>query len=563
MSIGTAKKRMPTAVGRTARLCLILQLVAVITSASVCQAGADPGKTIISIDFRDSSVLDVLHAIASVANINIVTDSSIQGNVSVKFKNLTVTNALDVILGPTGHFYRRDGDVFVVSRIPFPEKPVISVDSGGRVTLHARNADVRELLLEVSRQAGLSLVPLPDEQAEVSLELKDVPSSDALQSIASAAGYLCYEKNGVWCVDKEAPASQIADLAKAGTAEHTGSSPDPASDTSAPIPELATGTDNGLPPPGEIGTRTVSLKYLRASEIMEYLDKASLTAMTGTDQASRQLPPPVWRGTKEENVLLVTGTAEGITKIRSEVEQIDIPAPQVTFEAKIVEIYTSKDRDVGALLAKASGGKLSADLVKGQFSYASIAFTKQVDVVLQSLVSEGKAKIIASPSICTLTGHEAIIDIGQVRYYRVTNLPDSQPGGQLPYYYPTTLETVSAGVILKLTPWVGASGEITASIQPEVSSVTGITKEGLPEVNRRKVVTMIRVKDGDTIVIGGLKQQEDSTSTSRVPLLGDLPVLGSLFRTKKVVSRESELMIFITPRIIKSSDRAETVPQSQ
>jgi type II secretory pathway component GspD/PulD (secretin) len=123
--------------------------------------------------------------------------------------------------------------------------------------------------------------------------------------------------------------------------------------------------------------------------------------------------------------------------------------------------------------------------------------------------------------------------------------------------------------MLKITPWVGASGEITADIEPEVSSVSAITAEGLPEINRRKARTTIRIRDGDTIVIGGLKQQDNTKSVTKIPLLGDLPILGALFRSTKSITRESELLILITPRILRQgqptaeSDTKETVNDAE
>lgn len=548
--------RNPTGIGRFHGRLSPLVLTSLLLALWLPYAAAGAREPTISVDFRDGDLVDVLHAIATVAKVSMVVDSSVKGRASIKLKDVTVPAALDAILKQSDYSYHRQGDVYVIGRTPSADELVVTVDATGRVTLHARNADLAKALLEVSKQARLNLVPEPGMVAKISLELTDCPVAEALRAIAFAGQYQCRESDGVWTVARTFTAPAV--VGETGVPIASVKPSDTNQDVHATDGALRAssgidGTVDDLPPDGKVGTRSIHLRYLRASEVLEYLGKIDLLEVSG--RSGSQGFRPVVRATKEDHVLLVTGTAESIANIQSEVLQIDQPPPQITLEAKIVEVYANKNRDLGMLLGKITDGQFAVDLMQGQLAYATGDLTQKVNVIVQSLVQEGKAKVIASPSICTLAGHEAMIDIGQVRYFKVSSNPDSQPGTQpAPYYYPTTtLQTISAGVVLKLTPWVGATGQITASIQPEVSSVTGITPEGLPEVNRRKVATTVRVRNGDTIVIGGLKQEEDTKSTSKVPLLGDLPLLGALFTNTKTISRESELLIFITPRIMPSS----------
>jgi len=114
------------------------------------------------------------------------------------------------------------------------------------------------------------------------------------------------------------------------------------------------------------------------------------------------------------------------------------------------------------------------------------------------------------------------------------------------------LETLRTGISLKFTPRVSETGEILLKVEPEVSDAIEVA-DGLPMVNRRRVATSIRVKDGETIVIGGLKLKSEYEAKSKVPLLGDLPILGLFFSSTRKASTETEVVIFITPKIMPGS----------
>lgn len=222
-------------------------------------------------------------------------------------------------------------------------------------------------------------------------------------------------------------------------------------------------------------------------------------------------------------------------------------------EAKILDVSTLKEKDIGLILGNGSKNNITFDVLQGQVAYVMKGVSKDLNAAFQSFVSNGNAKILANPSICTLSGHEANIDIGQVRYYKVTNFSDSNQQNSPAYYPYSTLQTINAGISLKITPWVGSTGEITTTIGLEVSSVTGVTAESLPEIDRRKADTLIRVHDGDTIVIGGLKQREHTRSVTKVPILGSLPIIGQLFNNTSSKTRNSELLILITPSILPNN----------
>ncbi len=166
--------------------------------------------------------------------------------------------------------------------------------------------------------------------------------------------------------------------------------------------------------------------------------------------------------------------------------------------------------------------------------------------IIQALVDEGKANIQANPKILTLNGHEAEIVISKILYYYTT----SDTGGYSGIV--SRLESVESPISLKITPWTDGAEYINIQIIAEVGNVVNIGSEGLPEITKRMAKSRVRIKDGETIVIGGLTQQEEQKIVTKLPILGDIPLLKYLFRNTQKTIKNSELSIFITPRILKT-----------
>lgn len=169
------------------------------------------------------------------------------------------------------------------------------------------------------------------------------------------------------------------------------------------------------------------------------------------------------------------------------------------------------------------------------------------------MVSQGKAKVRANPRIATLNGHEANINVLTKYRYREM-LRDPKTGDYLPSGTPREIET---GIKVKIRPWVTASNEINLEILPEISNKTGeieVSAVGgaLPVTSKRQINTNIRVKDGETIIIGGLIQSQNTESIAQVPLLGRIPILGYLFKQKKEEDTQTEMVIYITPHLLST-----------
>ena len=250
------------------------------------------------------------------------------------------------------------------------------------------------------------------------------------------------------------------------------------------------------------------------------------------------------------NSLLVTGTSAQQEEVLKVLGSLDVRIPQVVIQVHAVDISTRVLRDLGLFssLGETAFGRFFLDSANNRISF-NLLDTPLMLFRLQALVSESKARILSAPRIATLDGNKASILLGEkVPIFTVT----TQAGVTT-----TTVTFVDVGVKLDVTPRVNTDGLITLSIKPEVSRVLEIVKgtggQEAPRVGTRSADTTLTVKDGDTIVLGGLISQEERRSTIKVPLLGDIPIIGELFRSQRTTIDESEVIFLITPVIMKDS----------
>ncbi len=257
------------------------------------------------------------------------------------------------------------------------------------------------------------------------------------------------------------------------------------------------------------------------------------------------------------NTLVVTGSPEMLQRVASDIARIDTPVRQVIMEVLVVELTDDARRALGTEwhweLTKPKGEPASGalELVVGalratsSFSYQFPAGIAGFLLSLKPMVESGAASIHANPRIVAMDGHEADIFLGQEQSYIVES--ETAAGAIV-----RQRVVIQSGVILNFPPQIAPNGEITVRIAPEVSSTVGFNQDGFPIVSSRRANTTVRVRDGETFVLGGLLHEFESTTVGKVPLLGDIPLLGKLFRTERKEASETEVIIMITPYIIDS-----------
>ncbi|MCK5580297.1 MAG: hypothetical protein KAJ18_03400 [Candidatus Omnitrophica bacterium] len=298
-----------------------------------------------------------------------------------------------------------------------------------------------------------------------------------------------------------------------------------------------------------VETRIFELSYARAEDIMGNIEE-NLTP--GAGQA---------RQDERSNKIIVTDTPSKIQEISRMVRAFDTKEKQVLIKAKIIQVVLSDQhkfgidwqaivRDYKGLDMASNFDILSSSDKSGILSIGTIA-SDDYTFLVEALETEGRTNILSSPSITSLNNKEAKILVGSTEPYvtTTTTTPSSGPT--------TTAESINfidVGVKLYVTPTIHKDGFITMKIKPEVSSVTQtITTSNnntIPVVETSEAETTVMVKDGVTIVIGGLIKEERIATENKVPLLGDIPLLRYAFRNDDELMRKTEIVIFLTPKII-------------
>ncbi|SDF77086.1 Type 3 secretion system secretin [Sporomusa acidovorans DSM 3132] len=249
------------------------------------------------------------------------------------------------------------------------------------------------------------------------------------------------------------------------------------------------------------------------------------------------------------NTLVFMSTPDVYDQVKDLLDQIDTPPCQVIFEAEVLEINRDDVKNLGIDWGASTalpGGIPNSDAIPFKIGLG-IPNHPEYGINLQGtinhLIENKKGRLLASPRIATLDGVTARILIGD----RLA-VESSQPTtGSTPII---SVNYVDVGIKLEVTPTVNQDGYITTHIQPEVSNKTDTTKSGNPNIRTRQAETTLRVKSGNTIVLGGLIQRQDTSDVFKFPILGDLPLVGNFFTTKNKEVIETELIILLTPKLI-------------
>ena len=252
---------------------------------------------------------------------------------------------------------------------------------------------------------------------------------------------------------------------------------------------------------------------------------------------------------ERQNLLIVKGSAEELDNAANLIKNLDRKLPQVMIETKVVAVSTDATRDLGVEWQQV----FSAGIKFGEISLGgTLERLTKLEFTLRSMVQDKKADILASPKVIAMDGYEATIDLADEVPVGESISVDSETGIRT-----VTPTFKKVGVILRVTPRVNKDRtSLLLDLHPEISTINdwldteGLIVKKIPVIGTRKVDTLVRLRDNEPLVIGGLIKSEDVKELRKVPLLGDLPLLGGLFRFVKKTHHESEVIIIIVPHII-------------
>jgi type IV pilus secretin PilQ/predicted competence protein len=428
----------------------------------------------------------------------------------------------------------------IMSRLPRDNMPSLDFD----------NTDIRDVLRFMAVKAKVNIVFGPDVSGALTLHLTDVPFNEAFRTALSMMK-LTTDQVG----DNILRVITPAELTKQRT-------------TSTAI------------------TKVYVLNYAKAAEVKTTID--SVRAAEGRLGSST--------GDTKTNTLIVTDSLEGQLSTENLIAQMDQRPRQVLIETKIIEINANSGLNYGvqwdyqgiqrgmiggqqgttqigttanraaasspnlnpldlnpnAVVGVGAGGRgtgvaLAADRVFGALTLGRITNNFILNATLTAAASEGKAKILSEPKIATLNNQSANINVTTQIPYVTSNVASTGVQTQ-------TVSYVTTGIQLTVTPSINADGRITLLVNPNVSqpsaTAASSSQTGAPAVDSRNATTTVLVRDGETIVIGGLITDTLQDVISKVPLLGDIPILGWLFKKKSKTRVRAELLIFVTTKIL-------------
>ena len=326
-------------------------------------------------------------------------------------------------------------------------------------------------------------------------------------------------------------------------------------------------------------TRVIRLRYNDAKSLAETLGDMSknMPATGGTEKAAATSAPMV-RADENLNALILFAEPEIVTVLEEIVRQLDVPRAQVLVEAAIVEISGDITEALGVQWAINAGGNTST--VGGvNFSNTGLGVGTVIDairndkipaplpegaiigigndnfgVLVTALSGNSNINLLSTPSLLTLDNQKAEILVGQNVPFQTGSYTTDAAGANNPF---TTIERQDIGVNLKVVPHINDGSTLRLEVEQEISSLAPVTTQnsGASDLitNKRKIKSTVLADDGQIIVLGGLIQDDVTQSESSVPLLGDIPLLGALFRSSKEVHIKRNLMVFIRPTIVRDS----------
>lgn len=405
------------------------------------------------------------------------------------------------------------------------------------VSLRLDRAPVREVLRNLADMCGKNIIFSGDIKATVSANLKNMAPEDAMRAVIRAGGLAAHEEGGVLILYDGTAAGERTN---AGTsAEH------------------------------------FKLSYADAKEVAETLEDIYKDKHVAYN--------------KSANSVIISGTPDELMRARGLIRAMDIPEKQVKVEAEVLAVNRSDAKELGidwdfkSLTGSANytrdswseqhyvtdaDGNVRYDSdgnprirniehdgwnVTAPEGYAGISYGRSItghpytfffQAKLNALISKGKAKVLAKPNVVTMNGRKAEILIGS----RIPVIVEHMENG----VKTTATEYKDAGIKLSYTPRISRDDEITAAVSAEVSTPYLVPEMKAYRIITRQADTLVRLRSGDELVIGGLIDEETSHTFRKVPILGDIPILGKLFQSKKTSKEESEIIIIIRAELVDS-----------
>jgi len=362
------------------------------------------------------------------------------------------------------------------------------------VSLTIQKGDIRDVLAALSAISGQSIVTDDSVKGTISIDLENVPFTTALDLVTRSKGLAYKTVNNVIVVSSYENINKFF---------------------------------------GNVGV--YKLQYAKASEVLDTLktiikgDGLSVDAIT--------------------NSIVFTGNGGEEAKLRDALKLLDVATKQVTLEAKIISMSVEDEKDLGVtwdwtVLPESEDSSSTSKY--GGIINLSHGYTARFQATVSALITNGKAKILATPRLITIPGKAASIFIGD----HIPVLTDKIENGTTT----TTTSYVDAGIKLSYTPIISDDGFITSIVHTEVSTATLVSELKNYKITSRSADTNVRMRNGETLVIGGLINEQEQKNLTQVPFLSSIPFIGELFKSRSTTKSKTEVMMILTPYITNAGE---------
>jgi len=358
----------------------------------------------------------------------------------------------------------------------------------GRITLEFRNTELADVLSALARVCNVNIVTDTSVKGTVTVRLIDLSCEEALRFILEANN-LGFRRIGRNLIIMAA--------------------------------------DRLAPPPEAPETVTYPIGFGVAKDVADAI-RAAVPGVRVTSDA-------------RSNAVIVVGTQAQHEEVRKILAGLDVQLPQVMIETRVVDISMETLNQLGLRWGLTGDPPVNVVQVRGTFpglirvGYGD--FT--INAALEALVRDGKARVLTAPRVAVVDGNEASVNLGEE-----LPIPSVDATGRVTF----TFKPV--GVILRITPKVNRDGLVTTKVEPEISAVREILQNQVPRLTSRKASTTVTVRSGESIVLAGLISSEERRTTVKVPILGDIPILGALFRVSTTSRTDNEVIFVVTPQIL-------------
>lgn len=494
----------------------------------------------ISLKLYDVEIGNLIEKLREKTNKNFIIVAGTSGKVSGTLNNVGLEKGLKVLFQNNGFFFISKDSIFYVSRSNYIGSGEIGNSNqdkraywlnvnGDKISLDVTQVSLDRILNDLSIQMGLQIIKLNNPTSNVTVRCTDVPLETGLEYLFKGTDFTFKKVNEAYVIGNKSSKS----------------------------------LDD---------TKLIKLNYLRADKLKEKLP-ANLIQNLSINVSL------------EHNALILSGGFDLIRTVEDYIKVLDRPVPQVLIEAIVVDYNLDNNLQFGinagtgdsaavnrknkwlpGMDVTVSGKKLNNILN----SAGSInLFGKDLDIAklgklpddfylnLKAMEQNGIANVKSKPLLATINGHTASLKIGTVQNYVFNDVMPIQSTISTSFIEKERIEKIEANISFEITPWVGPNNEMTLEIKPEFQTPIGEfvpDKRLIPAINTRSFLSTVRLKDGETIILGGLIQEKETNIEDKVPLLGDIPFIGKLFSSVTKKKSKGELMIYLTPRINYGDD---------